>query len=129
MSARTDLVAALVEALPADRYRVVGSPDCPDQVDPGVFAVRAWASKLSPQAQSGAVQIDVTVWVLTGKQTPGDADDALDEASDAVLAALYALTWLTPPTAERGVMADDDGPRWHGWRFEASAFGQIETGD
>jgi hypothetical protein len=129
MSVRTDLVTALRTALPANVYRVVGSIDAPDQIDPEMFAVRAWASKLGPAPQSGASQVDVVVWVLSGKSTPGDVDDHLDVAYDAVLAALYELRWLTAPTAERGVMEDSDGPRWHGWRFDASAFATITLED
>lgn len=125
MSARTDLVDALTAALPAT-YRVVGSPSCPDQIEVDTFAVRAWANQVTPALQSGAVQIALTVWVLTPLVTPGATDDVLDAAQLDVMGALYAMTWLTPPTAERGVMNDDTGPRWHGWRFETQAFGQIQ---
>lgn len=125
MSARTDLVAALTAALPVDTYRVVGSPSVPVQIDTGTFAVRAWASKLTPGPQSGSLQVDLTVWVLTPMVEPGPTDDALDGASQTVMETLYGLRWLTTPTADRGVMADDEGPRWHGWRFECSAFAQI----
>ena len=127
MSVRTKLVQALAEALPASKYRVTGSPACPEQIEAKRFEVRAWASKIGPAGQSGASQVDVVVWVLTAKQKPGEADDALDVACDDVLGVLYGLDWLNSPTAERGVMDDNDGPRWHGWRFEASAYARIET--
>lgn len=125
MSARTDLVDALVAALDPEVYRVTGSPSLPDQIEVGTFDVRAWASKYTPGVASGAVQIDCTVWVLTALQTPGPTDDALDVAQEDVMAVLYGLQWLTAPTAERGVMDD----RWNGWRFEVSAFGQIKLED
>jgi len=128
MSARTDLVAALVAGLP-DTYRVTGSPACPEMIEPGTIAVRAWVSKQTPGIASGSLQIDVTVWVLTPLLTPGPTDDALDVASGDVMEVLYRLPWLTAPTAERTVMEDNEGPRWHGWRFEASAFGQIDLED
>lgn len=128
MSARTDLVDALVDALPAS-YRVVGSPSVPDMIETDTFAVRAWTAKQSPGLASGSVQIDCTVWVLTPMTTPGPTDDALDVACEEVMAVLYALPWLMPPTAERGVMDDSEGPRWHGWRFETTAFGQIKLED
>jgi hypothetical protein len=129
MSTRTDLVDALVAGLDPAVYRVTGSPSCPDMIETGKIDVRAWASKLTPGVASGAVQIDCTVWVLTAMAAPGPTDDVLDDASDDVLAVLYALPWLTAPTAERGVMDGDEGPRWHGWRFETSAFGQIQLED
>ena len=60
---------------------------------------------------------------------PGPTDDALDDAADEVMGALYALPWLSAPTAERDVMADNEGPRWHGWKFECSAYAQIKMED
>ena len=126
MSTRTDLVDALAGALPPDVYRVTGSPTCPDMIEVGTFDVRAWVGKYSPGVPSGSLQLDCTVWVLTPMTSPGATEDALDVASNEVLAVLYALPWLTPPTAERGVMDDSQGPRWHGWRFDTSAFGQID---
>jgi hypothetical protein len=129
MSVRTDLVAALVAALPADRYRVTGSPSCPELIEPGTFDLRVWEAKHTPGIASGSVQIDCAVWVLTPLQSPGPTDDALDDAQGEVMAILYALPWLTAPTAERGVMDDNEGPRWHGWRFDCAAFGQIQLED
>jgi len=129
MSARTDLVAALVAALDPDVYRVQGTPSCPDQIEVDTVAVRAWASKVAPGPVSGAVQVDLVVWALTPAQTPGVADDVLDVAYEDVMGVLYELAWVTAPTADRGVMDDSDGPRWHGWRFEVSAFGRITMED
>ena len=129
MSIRTDLVNALAAALPPEVYRVTGSPSCPDMIVPETFDVRAWASKYTPGPGSGQLQIDCTVWVLTPLQSPGATDDALDIASDEVMGVLYELPWLSAPTAERGVMDDSDGARWHGWRFEVSAYGQIKLED
>jgi hypothetical protein len=129
MSTRTDLVAALVAGLDPAVYRVTGSPSCPDMIETGRFDVRAWVSKIAPGIASGSVQLDCTVWVLTASAVPGATDDALDGASDDVMAVLYELPWLTAPTAERGVMDGEEGPRWHGWRFETSAFGQINLED
>jgi hypothetical protein len=125
MSARSDLVEALEAALPAT-YRVTGSPSCPDLIPPDTFDVRAWANKLTPGPASGSVQIDLTVWVLTPLQSPGPTDDALDVASNLILGILYELPWLSAPTAERGVMDDSDGPRWHGWKYDLTAYGQIQ---
>ena len=122
MSVRTDLVDALTAALPVDVYRVTGSPSVPDMIKADTFDVRAWASKFTPGPGSGQVQIDLTVWVLTPLQSPGPTDDALDGASDEVMAVLYELPWLSAPTAERGVMDD----LWNGWRFEVTAYGQIK---
>jgi hypothetical protein len=129
MSTRTDLVAALLAGLDPVHYKVTGSPSCPDRIETSTFDVRAWASKLTPGIASGSVQIDCTVWVLTPLADPGPTDDALDGACDDVLEILYKLPWLSSPTAERGVMEGDEGPRWHGWRFETSAFGQIQLED
>jgi hypothetical protein len=129
MSTRTDLVDALAAALPPQVYRVTGSPSCPDMIETDTFAVRAWVGKFSPGVASGSVQIDCTVWVLTPLTSPGVTDDALDVACSKVMAALYKLPWLTSPTAERAVMEDSEGPRWHGWRFDTSAFGQIDLED
>ena len=121
MSARTDLVAALTEALD-DTYRVVGAPDTPDQVEAGTTAVRVYATTVAPGPQSGSLAIDLTVWVLTAVARAGDADDALDEALADVLGVLHDLPWTTAPTAERDVMAD----QWNGWRLTLQAFGRIE---
>lgn len=129
MSTRTDLVDALAAALDPAVYRVVGTPDVPDVIEVDTFAVRVWAKRIAPGPTSGSVQVDLVVWVLTAKQAPGDTDDALDVALDEVVGALYGLSWLTPATAERGVMDDNEGPRWHGWRVEASAFGLIDTSE
>lgn len=126
MSARADLVEALTAGLDPDMYRVTGSPSCPDLIAPDTFDVRAWAQKYTPGPASGSVQIDLTVWVLTPLAAPGPTDDALDVASNEVLAVLYELRWLNAPTAERGVMDNGDGPRWHGWRFDVIAYGQIQ---
>jgi hypothetical protein len=123
-SARTQLVTALTAALPPT-YRVVGTPDVPDTIDPGTFAVRAWAAKLAPATTTDAVLVDLVVWVLSPRQTPGAADDDLDTACDEVMAALHAMTWTTPATAERAVMEDADGGRWQGWRFTSQAAAQM----
>lgn len=125
MSARTQLVEQLREVLPAG-YVVVGSPDCPDQIEPGTRAVRAWASGVEPGTESRALRVDMTVWVLTPKTKPGETDDDLDEAFDDVYAALIPMKWLLPAKAERAVMDDNDGPRWHGWRFTTAALGSID---
>lgn len=122
MSARTDLVAALTAALDPAAYRVVGAPDVPDSIDVGTIAVRVYATTYEPGPTSGSVAITLTVWVVTPVLSPGAADDALDDARDDVHGALYALPWVTAPTAERDVMAD----AFPGWRFTCQAFGTIE---
>lgn len=121
MGARTDLVAALTAALDPAVYRVVGSPDTPDQIEVNTFAVRVWADQISPGPQVGSVLIDLTLWVLTASLEPGTADDLLDGAYADVAGALHALAWTTEATAHRDVMAD----RWNGWRFTTQAAGQI----
>lgn len=121
MSARTDLVAALQGPLPAS-YRVVGAPDVPDLIEPGVVAVRVWAETIAPGPQVGSLQIDLTVWVLTGSLEPGTADDLLDVAYMDVMGVLHHLGWTTPATAHREVM----GERWNGWRLTMQAFALIE---
>lgn len=122
MSARTDLVTALTDVLDPATYRVVGAPDVPDTIDVGTIAVRVYATTYEPGPTSGSVAISLTVWVVTPVASPGAADDVLDDARDDVHGALYALPWLTSPTAERDVMADT----FAGWRFTCQAFGTIE---
>lgn len=122
MSARTDLVDALTGALP-DAYVVSGTPMVPDRIEAGTIAVRAYATTYAPGPVAGSVAITLTTWVLTPAVRPGDADDDLDDALADVLGVLWGLDWLTPPTAERDVMAE----RWNGWRITTQAFGQVEV--
>lgn len=124
MSARTDLVAALTAGLP-ETYRVVGAPDVPDQVDVGGYAVRCWQTAVEKGPTLGGLTMPLALWVLTGKQEPGAADDALDAALLAVLDVLHPLEWVQWTRAERGVMTRQDGDGFHGWRFELTAYGQI----
>jgi hypothetical protein len=120
VSARTDLVDALTAALPG-QYRVVGSPSCPDLIEVDTFAVRCWTARLAPGDLVGRLSADLVVWVLSPRMTPGDTDDDLDGAYADVAGALHDIGVLLPATAERSVMEDDDGPRWHGWRFTFQA--------
>jgi len=126
VSARTDLVAALTAGLPAT-YRVVGAPDVPDQVDVGEYAVRCWQTEVTPGPQLGGLTMPLVLWVLTGKQKPGTVDDVLDVAVLAVLDVLHGLEWVQWTRAERGVMTREDGSGLHGWRFDLTAYGRIET--
>lgn len=125
VSARTRLVATLRDKLPAE-YRVVGAPDVPDLIEPSTFAVRCWQTAVDPgPALAGGLTLPLVMWVLTGRQTPGETDDTLDAALDAVLGVLHPLEWVRWSHAERGVMSNDNGVAWHGWRFDLTAYGQI----
>lgn len=138
MSARTRLVDALVAALPdvpdapgtpGRRYRIIGAPDVPDQIDVKTFAIRVWQTRVEPGQAFAGLRLPLVLWVLTGKQEPGAADDALDIAMPEVLTVLHRQKWVQWTGAERGVMENDNGASYHGWRFDLLAAGQIETED
>jgi hypothetical protein len=67
--------------------------------------------------------------VLTGRKEPGAADDALDVAMPEVLSVLHRQEWVKWLRAQRGVMDNDNGASWHGWRFDLMAYGQITEDD
>lgn len=128
MSARTDLVAALAAGLPDSpgrRYRIVGAPDVPEQIDVCAFAIRCWQTTVEPGPALGGLTMPLVLWVLTGRKEPGAADDALDAALLDVLGALHPLEWVRWTRAERGVMDNDNGAAWHGWRLDLTAYGRI----
>lgn len=119
MSARTDLAAALTTALPA--FRVSGFND---QIDAVVRpTVMLWQSSLERLEQIGHDRLRVTLdlWVLTGREDPEKADDALDDAMELVVAALLPLTWVDWTNAERGVFLE----RFHGYKLTVTAVAQI----
>ena len=109
MSARTEVAAHLTQALPS--YTVVPFPQDPDRVS-GV-TVLVWRSQVQRGPVKGARSSDIVVWVLSGHEDPRKAEDALDTALDAVLAALDDLDASSWDTAERGVYAD----RFNGYRI------------
>lgn len=128
MSVRTDLAAALAAALP-DTYVVKARTACPEQIDPGTYAVRVLPSTVAPGPRFRSLTYTHTVWVLTGAADPDTVDDKLDPALDDVLAALLPLGSLAVEQAERGVMDDNDGPRWHGYRLTITCYGTITVED
>lgn len=130
MSARTRLVDALAAGLgdtPERRYRVIGAPDVPAAIAPKTFELRVWQTEVTPGPALGSLLLPLTLWVCTGATRPGDADDALDGALDEVLSVLHPLEWVRWTRAERGVFDNDNGTAWHGWRFDLTAGGRIET--
>lgn len=132
MSARTQLVDALAAGLgdnPDRRYRIVGAPDVPEQIDPGYIAIRCWQTRVEPGPAFGSVVQPLVLWVLTGRQEPGAADDVLDVALEEVLSVLHPLEWVQWTGAERGVMDNDNGKTYHGWRFDLLAGGYITSED
>ena len=139
MSARTRLVDALTAGLPdvpdapdgtpGHRYRIIGAPDVPDQIDVKTFAVRCWQTQVQRGQTLAGLTLPLVLWVCTGKAEPGAADDALDVALDEVLTVLHRQEWVRWSGAERGMFQNDNGASWHGWRFDLLAAGQITTED
>lgn len=132
MSARTQLVDALVAGLPDNperRYRIIGAPDVPSQIDPGTYAIRCWQTRIDPGPAFGSVLQPLVLWVLSGRKEPGGADDDLDVAMPEVLSVLHPLEWVRWTAGERGVMDNDNGTAWHGWRFDLTAGGYITTAE
>lgn len=126
MSARTQLVELLTAGLDPDRYAVVGSADVPDTIDVGRIAVRAWQTDIAPGPQMHGLTLNLVIWALSPKQTPGAVDDDLDEALEDVLGVLYPAEQFQWKRAERGVMQNDDYAGWHGYRFDITTYATIE---
>lgn len=127
MSIRDELEAALSATLPA-KYRVEGSLRTPDRIDPGTNPVRVWQQKLTRNLTFGTVNVDMVVWVLTGKVSDTHTtEDDLDAALDDVLAAIHTTNpkWAWT-TAERAMMNTPDGdPAWHGYRIDVTSVGRL----
>ncbi|MBU4213839.1 MAG: hypothetical protein KJ792_04190 [Actinobacteria bacterium] len=129
MSARTRLAADLTAGLPTDKYRVAALASPPDQIDPDTITVRVWCSDLVPGPAAGSLTVGLTVWALTGAADPARVDDLLDAALDDLLTVLHPLEWARWTKAERAVMNDNDGPRWHGYRIDLTAYAAITQED
>lgn len=125
MSARTDLIAALSQALPDTRYRVSDRATTPDQIDRGTVALRVFASTVTPAQTTQGLAVEMTVWACSPLLDPSAADADLDLVLGDVLRALLALPWVQFDRADRDVMPGNEGPRWHGYRFTVTAFATI----
>ncbi|MBU4334960.1 MAG: hypothetical protein KJ548_00155 [Actinobacteria bacterium] len=98
--ARKRLVDELSAALPST-YTVMGYPTGLDRVTGPTVCV--WQETVTKTDQFGPprLRVDLAVWVLTGQEDPGKADDVLDDALTQVLAALQPLGWIDWTSAER----------------------------
>lgn len=103
MSVRTEVAAALV--LP-NQYRVIPFQAGLDRIEVGKVVVILYRATVRPAPQHQAIVNELEAWVLIPKVKPGDADEALDDALDVVLAAIDTAPGLLWTDAERGVWDD-----------------------
>lgn len=124
MSARARLLADLSAQL-GPAFVVSARAAVPDQVDPDRYAVRAFTGRIVPGPTVRALEWQLTVWLLTGRADPTDADTHLDDGLHDVLDVLLGLPWVRFDEAQRDVMEDVNGPRYHGYRFTLTAHAEI----
>lgn len=128
MSARKLLAELLRDGLPqatgepvaegSRAYRVVAQLGGPDQVDPGTFALRLWSGKVEPGPQIRSLQVDLVLWVLTGRTLDERTEDGLDDAMHDVVGVLLDSETFAFLDGERAVYEDG----WQGWRLSVRAF-------
>lgn len=119
MSARTQLRAALTEALP--NWRVTGARGILDAATKPSIGV--WQSSMArvSEWQWDHVRVELEVWVVVPTEDPDKADDALDDALEELLGALHPLEWVDWTSAERGVLADS----LHGYKVAVVMVAKI----
>lgn len=119
MSARTELKAALVAALPG--YRVTGARGIQEPAQGP--SVGVWQSRVvrRPEWQKAHAQVELEVWVTVPQEDPDRADDALDDALDDLISALNPINWCDWTLAERGVLST----AIHGYQVTVVAVAEI----
>lgn len=120
MSARTDLIAELVEHLPHARGpRVLGYE--PDGITAPTLLV--WVETITRPEQFGLhyVRVDFSLWLLVGTEDPEKAADQLDDALMDVLGALQQIDSLTWSNAEHGTYKQ----QWNGYKLTVTKVAQI----
>lgn len=125
-SQRRRLIDALTTALDPQRFRVSARATAPEYIDPYTLNIRVLTKTITPGVTQGGLTYDMNVWLLTAGQDPDTVDDTLDAGLDELLATFLEFPFVSFRNVERGVMAADDGPAWHGYLFTLTAYGQIE---
>lgn len=126
-SQRRRLIDALRAAVNPTQYRVSDRAAVPDQIDPKTINLRVLTKTVAPAATMMGLAYEMNVWALSPSADPATVDDDLDDALDDLLVTFLGFPFVSFRSAERGVMAaEDGGPQWHGYLFTLTAYGQIE---
>lgn len=112
MSVRSQLATALQPLLPAN-MRVIYVPRSLDGVETNRPVLMLYRNQLAkaPNAQ-GQYLNTLSLWIVSTLIDPNRAEDDLDEALDAVIGAIDALSWVNWKTAERSTFGDAQAPAY-----------------